>query len=175
MTYANIDFRIKSCLKEICYRICSGLICSRSVPSGDRTDITGEVLWPAERLSACSSPSAGQSPVGTERTLRGKFCDQLNDCQLVRHHLNFNYKGKESILFITLFRPPQPHCSYQSCARAFGLNIMHLLFFVLVFVTSLFNVQRSNNYNDYHVWLSVPLSSICPSVFNISTPLEGFP
>ena len=108
-------------------------------------------------------------------TLRGKFCDQLNDCQLVRHHLNFNYKGKESILFITLFRPPQPHCSYQSCARAFGLNIMHLLFFVLVFVTSLFNVQRSNNYNDYHVWLSVPLSSICPSVFNISTPLEGFP
>jgi len=41
---------------------------------GLSTDITGE-LWV---------------------TLRGKFCDQLNDCQLVRHQLIFNYTDKES-------------------------------------------------------------------------------
>jgi len=28
--------------------------------------------------------------------LRAKFCDQLNDCQLVRHQLNFNHTHKES-------------------------------------------------------------------------------
>ena len=133
--------------------------------------------------------------------LRGKFCDQLNDCQLVRHQLTFNYTDIEctSVRILIpsstttlplpdysvrhnhtaptcLFRPPQPHCPYQSCVRAFGLKIIQLLFFGFVFVTSLFNVRRSNNYNDDHVCLSVCPSVLHPSFFlSVRLPLTSRP
>ena len=109
--------------------------------------------------------------------LRGKFCDQLNECQLVRHQLTFNHTDKESISDQIIIPSatttlPLP----KLCESVWFENNAAIVCFR--FVTSLFNVHRSNNYSNdrvcLSVFLSLPVFSIRPSAFNISTPLEGF-